>query len=55
MAQIKGSKTARASAEIPVKENQALRQMARDNQRSVAGEIRVAIHNHLKNDGRIVG
>lgn len=50
-----GVRTVKVSAKIPVKEEKALKQKAKDDGRSIASEIRIAIHNHLKNDGRIVG
>lgn len=49
-----GVKTTKISAVVPVKEEKALKQMAKDNGRSIASEIRIALHNHLKNDGRII-
>ena len=54
MPKLAGAKTWRASAEIPAAQGRALKQMAKDNQRSIAGEIRIAIFNHLKQDGRII-
>ncbi len=38
---------------IPVGQERALKQMARDNGRSLASEIRFAVYNHLKKDGRV--
>ncbi len=42
------------SAKIPVTEERALKQMARDEDRSYASLIRKAIHDMLKKDGRII-
>ena len=47
-------KTLKVSAKIPVQQKRALDQMGVDNQRSTAAEIRIAIFNHLKKDGRIL-
>ncbi len=44
---------ARTTAMIPLAEKRALDQMASDNGRSEASEVRIAIHNHLKKQGRI--
>ncbi len=54
MPQNLGVKTVKISAKIPVKEDKALKQMAKDNGRSIASEIRIAIHDRLQQDGRIV-
>ncbi len=47
-------KKTKISAMIPLTEERALTQMAKDNQRSIAAEIRIAVHDRLKNDGRII-
>ncbi len=49
-----GVKTVMVSAKIPVTEERALKQMARDEDRSYASLIRKAIHDMLKKDGRII-
>ncbi len=55
MPELRGEKTGRASSQIPLSQIRALKQMAKDNQRSTAAEIRIAISNHLKKDGRLIG
>ncbi len=52
--QNRSGRKARASVVIPEREIRALKQMAQDNGRSMMSEIRIAIHNHLKKDGRII-
>ncbi len=47
-------RTEKISAKIPSQQKRALDQMGVDNQRSTAAEIRIAIFNHLKQDGRIL-
>ncbi len=47
-------KTVKLSAKYPVKHAKALKQMANDNGRSMASEMRIALLNHLNNDGRII-
>jgi hypothetical protein len=49
-----GAKTVKVSAKVPVSQERALKQMAKDNERSMAAEMRIALHNHLKKDGRIL-
>jgi hypothetical protein len=44
----------KVSAQIPVSEERALKQQAEDEGRSLASEIRMAIHDRLKKNGRVL-
>ena len=46
--------TVKVSAKIPVPHERALKQKAEDEGRSMANVIRLAIHNTLKQDGRVL-
>ena len=48
------TKTTRVGALIPTQHYNALRQQARENDRTIAAEIRVALAESLKRNGRIV-
>ncbi len=49
-----GVKTVKISAKIPLTHERALKQMAHDNGRSIASELRIALETHLRKDGRII-
>jgi hypothetical protein len=46
--------TVKVSAKIPVSDERALKQQALDEGRSMASEIRIAIHDRLKKNGRVL-
>ena len=46
--------TVKVSAKIPITEERALKQQAEDEGRSMASEIRMAIHDRLKKNGRVL-
>ncbi len=54
MRELIGTKTVMMSAKYPVAHKRAVEQMAHDNGRSIASELRIALETHLRKDGRII-